>query len=143
MDKFLNVTMPRIMDENQKAGFFFFSTDTMKCFNSQVPGQTPVPAEYSDDLYFFVTSEQFKASDGTRFPRRWHVRTFRPSSGDCGSGAGTDFGTKAKALAAIRSFARGEFEAGYLCALPNSGCTFFANEWSSINQEYVEYKENQ
>jgi hypothetical protein len=129
------------MQANADAGFYFFSPDTMSCFNSRVPGQTPIKAEFSDDLYFFVTSERSSASDGTKFPRRWHVRTYRHSTGDCGSGAGSDFTTKENALKAARLFAQGLFVLGYCHAIRDGGSEFFANEWSSVNQEYVEFME--
>ena len=137
------VTMPQIMQANADAGHYFFSPDTMSYFNSRVPGQDPVQAEFSDDLYFFVTSERQPAtSDGTRYPRRWHVRTFRPSSGDCGSGSGADFTSKAKAIKAAKLFAEGRFASGYHEALPAGQFQtyHFSDEYNSVNQAYVEYK---
>jgi len=133
------VTMAQIMDANASAGFYFFSPDTMECFKSQVPGQTPVRAEFTDDLYFFFTSEIY----GPKQPRRFHVRTFRPSTGDCGSGAGADFGTMNAAKAAILLFAQGRFSEGYKWALANTGNNWFDEGWNSVNQEYIEYTNRQ
>ena len=142
----MTYTMPGIMAANEAAGHFYFTPDTMSYFNSRVPGQDPVEAEFSDDLYFFVTSERQPASsDGTQYPRRWHVRTFRPSSGDCGSGSGADFTSKATATKAAKLFAQGQFFNGYLAALPAGQFQtyYFNDEWNSVNQDYVEYANRQ
>jgi hypothetical protein len=137
--------MAQIKDRNALAGHHYFSRDTMRFFNSRIPRQTPVDAEYSDDLVFFITSEQFEDSRGRKAPRYYHVRTFRPSSGDCGSGAGADYRSIEDARKAARHFSRGEFISGYVDAVhPGPFQTFnFLEEWNSVNQDYVEYANRQ
>ena len=143
MRKHTNYTMPRIMDANADAGYFYFSRDTMDYFNSQVPGETPVKARFSDDLYFFISSERQPARNGKSYPRRWHVRTFRPSSGDCSSGAGVDFTSAKNATKAAELFGDALFVLGYCYAIKGTGNERFCEEWHSVNQDYQEWLEKQ
>jgi hypothetical protein len=132
------VTMTQIKQANKDAGFFFFSRDTMNHFKSQVPRQMPIRAEFSDDIVFFITSEKY----GENSPRRYHVRVFHPSTGDCCSGSGADFYDHDDARKAARHFAQGEFVSGYLHAVQAGPFqTFsFTEDWDTTNQAYVEYK---
>lgn len=63
-----NWTIPEIRLRNKEAGHHFFNRETIAFFNSRV----------SEVVYgrYFVTSEQFVASDGTADDRRYTVRRF-------------------------------------------------------------------
>ena len=53
---------------NKAKGFHFFSAGAMDFFDSRVEGDQVYRGRY------FVTSEQFHASDGTSYPREYSVR---------------------------------------------------------------------
>lgn len=60
-------TIDEIKDANRARGHFFFSHSTMRFFDSRVEA----------GLYggrYFITSEQFHASDGTSAPRKYTIR---------------------------------------------------------------------
>lgn len=63
-----NWTIPEIRLRNKEAGGHFFDRETIAFFNSRI----------SETTYgrYFVTSEQFVASDGEREPRRYTIRRF-------------------------------------------------------------------
>lgn len=64
-----------IKEANRKAGFYFFSRDTMKFFASRIDKQVYEGHEYC----FFVTSEKKCFND---YRREYKVRRFNKSSGD-------------------------------------------------------------
>ena len=70
-------SMQDIKGANHSAGQFFFEPSSMRFFASRV----------GDKVYqgsggvFFVTSEQFTCSEGTK-PRRYTVREFHPETAD-------------------------------------------------------------
>jgi hypothetical protein len=98
-----------IRDANARAGFHFFSRDTMRFFASRIER----PVYQGPGGIFFVTSEQQPTGRNTGpeyHPRRWQVRQFNPATGDIvnnpHSGRFQDLDRTA-ALAAARLLARG------------------------------------
>lgn len=67
-----------IRDANRRAGFHFFSPDTMRFFRSSVE---PYVYEGIGGVYF-VTTEQFVPPTGNPSPRRATVRRFDPLTAD-------------------------------------------------------------
>ena len=98
-------TMDEIKSVNAAAGYHYFDASTMRFFRSRV-GDTVYQGHGG---VYFVTSEQFVASDGTRFPRKYTVRLFYPASGLCGTAPGYEFNrlTRADAHRAAKWLARG------------------------------------
>lgn len=67
---------------NRDHGQHFFDSDTKRFFRSKI-----LPTAYQGPGgIFFVTSEQFVASDGTKAARQYTVRRFDPETGNIRSG---------------------------------------------------------
>lgn len=65
-------TVAEIKAADKKSGGYFFSPGAMKGFSSRV-----LPGVYGGR--YFITSEQFEYSDGTKKPREYCVRTAHDS----------------------------------------------------------------
>lgn len=70
------MTIAKIAKALKAAGGHFFDKDTMGFFSSRVVERVWYGA---DDVYIFVTSEQFVPSSGPAHARRYTVRTWRES----------------------------------------------------------------
>jgi len=65
-------TIDQIREADQRAGRYFFSADTMKFFSSRI-----LPTVYQGPGgIFFVTSEQFRGSNGVAAKRKYTIRKF-------------------------------------------------------------------
>ena len=71
------MTIATIKQANVNAGCFFFEPSAMRFFRSRVCADV---FEGPGGIYF-VTSEQFEASDGWRAARRYTVHGFDPATG--------------------------------------------------------------
>lgn len=78
-------TIAAIRRENKARGMFFFSPATMRAFASKVDRNV---YEGPGGVYF-VTSEQFRPSEGRPDYRRYTVRRFDPRTGDVSTVIGT------------------------------------------------------
>ncbi len=67
-------TIDQIREADQRAGRYFFSVDTMRFFSSRI---LPTVYEGPGGIYF-ITSEQFRGSDGISAPRKYTIRQFTP-----------------------------------------------------------------
>ncbi len=63
-------TISEIMEANKKAGHYFFSFETMEFFNSKVYEITKTTEKGA----YFITSEFFEHSDGSKEPKTYKVR---------------------------------------------------------------------
>jgi len=63
-------TISKIMEANKKAGHYFFSFETMEFFNSKAYGITKTTEKGA----YFITSEFFEHSDGSKEPKTYKVR---------------------------------------------------------------------
>lgn len=95
-------TIEDIKAANERAGFFFFEPATLRFFRSRV----------HSDVYqgpggvYFVTSEQFRASNGYTAPRLFTVRRFDPETGSADTeGEFQAYGTRGKAHRAAQGCA--------------------------------------
>lgn len=61
--------MREVKDANREVGQHFFDRSSMAFFNSRIESTNVIGGKY------FVTSEQFVGSDGTRDPRKYTVRS--------------------------------------------------------------------
>lgn len=71
--------MQDVIRANGEAGLHFFERATMRFFDSRV---CPDTLAEGPGGVFFVTSEQFRGSDGVRAARLYTVRHFYPETGD-------------------------------------------------------------
>lgn len=88
-------TMADVRRANRELGHFWFEPVTLRFFRSRV----------GESLYggrYFVSSEQFEASDGTRAPRRYTVRQVNPDGSIDTVGEFQAYETSAQARAEIR-----------------------------------------
>lgn len=90
----------QVMEENRRAGFKFFDSDTMKCFKTRV----------LEDVYdgpagvFFITSD-YERHTGTRW---YTVRIFTPATGRVASATSCPkFSTPSPAKTAAAKLSRG------------------------------------
>ena len=80
-------TMAQIKDANEKAGHYWFSAGAVRFFRSRIG-----TAVYEGPCgVFFVSSEQFEASNGERALRRYTVRQFCPETGRVDTASANDF----------------------------------------------------
>lgn len=91
-------TLVEIIDANKAVGHHWFDTDAMLFFRSQVE-----PAVFLGRL--FVSSEQFVDSNGTEYPRIWHVRV-AGDDGTVSSLCEDEFPTHVAALEYVRDLVR-------------------------------------
>ena len=63
-------TISKIRAANKKAGYYFFSSKTMNFFNSKAYGITKTTEKGA----YFITSEFFVHSDGSKDPKTYKVR---------------------------------------------------------------------
>jgi hypothetical protein len=98
--------MRAIQEANRDAGYDFFEADTMRFFASRL---CPRTVEQGPGGVYFITSEQFRASNGYRATRRYTVRRFYPETRDIGSvGVFQAYATREAAHRAARRLAAGE-----------------------------------
>jgi len=71
---------------NAAAGYHFFEPGEMRFFRSRIAPMVWLSAD--GELAFFVTSEQFEASDGYRAPRTYSVRVCEMATGRIGTVGG-------------------------------------------------------
>ncbi len=67
-----------VKEADRKAGHHFFEPATMRFFRSRAP-QTALKV---GEKAYFVTSEQFKPSEGSPAPRRYTIRVCDLKTGD-------------------------------------------------------------
>lgn len=78
-------TVADVMYLNNEKGYFFFSPDTLKFFNSQIYGGELL----GNNKDLFITSEkQPKSLDGSVYPRKFTIRKVNKSVGDIDTIAG-------------------------------------------------------
>ena len=77
-------TIDSIREADHRAGRYFFSADTMKFFNSRV---LPTVYQGPGGIYF-ISSEQFRGSNGVSAPRKYTIRQFISDPVDIRSVAG-------------------------------------------------------
>ena len=91
-------TIGEIKAANARIGHFFFEPASMRFFSSKIASQTV----YGE--HFFITSEQVVASDSTRFPRMYTIRSCY--QGKCDTvGEFQQYSTLTEAKRAARSLA--------------------------------------
>lgn len=73
------MTITQIKEHNKKAGFYFFEPATMRFFRSKVESK---PLIEKEDKVFFITSEQFKPSNGPAELRMYTIREYNKATGD-------------------------------------------------------------
>jgi hypothetical protein len=77
-------TIDQIREADHRAGRYFFSADTMRFFSSRI-----LPTVYQGPGgIFFITSEQFRGSDGVSAPRKYTCRKFTTDPVDIRTVAG-------------------------------------------------------
>jgi hypothetical protein len=96
-------TITAIRDADHRAGRFFFSPSTMKFFNSRI---LPTVYQGPGGIYF-ITSEQFRGSNGVSDPRKYTVRQFIPEPVDIRTVAGFNQMSKQEAQVAAKILAAG------------------------------------
>lgn len=106
------VQMSAIKVRADRMGSHWFSPDTMRFFRSRVAqyGYSTVdPYENpSEARVFFVSSEQFQASNGYRKPRAYTVRAMNWATGDVNTvGEFQAYGSRGSADRAARKLASG------------------------------------
>lgn len=96
-------TIDLIREADRRAGRYFFSASTMRFFSSRV---LPSVYEGPGGIYF-LTSEQFRGSDGVSAPRKYTIRKFTPDPVDIRTVAGFNQMTKHQAQVAVKVLAAG------------------------------------
>ena len=91
-------TISKIMEANKKAGHYFFSFETMEFFNSKAYGITKTTEKGA----YFITSEFFEHSDGSKEPKTYKVR-FCHLSGLIDSVKGETFNSYEEAKSCLNS----------------------------------------
>jgi hypothetical protein len=91
-------TISKIMEANKKAGHYFFSFETMEFFNSTVYEITKTTKKGA----YFITSEFFEHSDGSKEPKTYKVR-FCHLSGVIDSVKGKEFNSYEEAKSCLNS----------------------------------------
>ena len=91
-------TISKIMEANEKAGHYFFSFETMEFFNSTVYEITKTTEKGA----YFITSEFFEHSDGSKDPKTYKVR-FCHLSGVIDSVKGKEFNSYEDAKSCLNS----------------------------------------
>lgn len=86
------------MEANEKAGHYFFSFETMEFFNSTVYEITKTTEKGA----YFITSEFFEHSDGSKDPKTYKVR-FCHLSGVIDSVKGKEFNSYEDAKSCLNS----------------------------------------
>ena len=86
------------MEANKKAGHYFFSFETMEFFNSTVYEITKTTKKGA----YFITSEFFEHSDGSKEPKTYKVR-FCHLSGVIDSVKGKEFNSYEEAKSCLNS----------------------------------------
>lgn len=79
-------TLEQAKEQNKRAGFHFFSKDTLAFFSSRISSD----ARAVDGGLLFVTSEQFVPFNGPAEPRKYTLRFIR-NDGSVGQLKGTEF----------------------------------------------------
>lgn len=100
------LTIEQVRAVNRAAGGSFFDADAMRFFDSRV----------HDAVYggrFFVTSEQFVQSDGTKHPRRYSVREIDAAGSVWTVGTFQQYATSREAHAAARDLASDDAQRGF------------------------------
>lgn len=91
-------TISKIMEANKKAGHYFFSFETMEFFNSTVYEIIKTTEKGA----YFITSEFFEHSDGSKEPKTYKVR-FCHLSGLIDSVKGKEFNSYEEAKSCLDS----------------------------------------
>lgn len=91
-------TISEIRAANERAGHYFFSFETMEFFNSTVYEITKTTEKGA----YFITSEFFEHSDGSKGPKTYKVR-FCHLSGLIDSVKGKEFNSYEEAKSCLNS----------------------------------------
>ena len=99
-------TISAIKTANEASGGHWFEPGALQFFASKVEEQPVIPTK--DGGALFLSSEQFVACDGERFPRKFTIRKCEPDGSIFTEGDFQAYGNKEAAVTAMGALASKE-----------------------------------